>query len=245
MWRPELRAIVVHMFLFPPSPLLLDGFICNFSPPSAGPSPVLVPAWAYPDGWVNNVHFCIQVMLQYRPYTIMQYNINIKIRRSYISQKHMYIIFRKDRHCPQLRPGLVWAASLHLVTSAAAAGGGQISNWIFISHYFKLARKWTHWSTAHCSICPYWFLKGCQNKVLVNNCCLQCPNSWLMSRPGPELEHVYSNNNITMTLPKQKREPRLQCRQNVLDHKPSGVIFHANIVDVYRLSVSKEVTSFF
>ena len=141
--------------------------------------------------------------------------------------------------CPQLRPGLVWAASLHLVTSAAAAGGGQISNWIFISHYFKLARKWTHWSTAHCSICPYWFLKGCQNKVLVNNCCLQCPNSWLMSRPGPELEHVYSNNNITMTLPKQKREPRLLCRQNVLDHKPSGVIFHANIVDVYRLSASK------
>ena len=130
------------------------------------------------------------------------------------------------RHCPQLRPGLCWAASLHLVTSAGAAGGGQISNWIFISHYFKLARKWTHWSTAHCSICPYWFLKGCQNKVLVNNCFLQCHNSWLMSRP--ELEHVDSNNNITMTLPKQKREPRLQCRQNALDHKPSGLIFHAN-----------------
>ena len=66
MWRPELRAIVVHMFLFPPSPLLFDGFICNFSPPSAGPSPVLVPAWAYPDGWVNNVHFCIQVMATIR-----------------------------------------------------------------------------------------------------------------------------------------------------------------------------------
>ena len=80
MWRPELRAIVVHMFLFPPSPLLLDGFICNFSPPSAGPSPVLVPAWAYPDGWVNNVHFCIQVMLQYVIHYILQHT------KSYISK---------------------------------------------------------------------------------------------------------------------------------------------------------------
>ena len=80
MWRPELRAIVVHMFLFPPSPLLLDGFICNFSPPSAGPSPVLVPAWAYPDGWVSNVHFCIQVMLQYVIHYILQHT------KSYISK---------------------------------------------------------------------------------------------------------------------------------------------------------------
>ena len=61
MENVETRAIVVHMFLFPPSPLLFDGFICNFSPPSAGP--VLVPAWAYPDGWFNNVHYCVQVML--------------------------------------------------------------------------------------------------------------------------------------------------------------------------------------
>ena len=245
MWRPELRAIVVHMFLFPPSPLLLDGFICNFSPPSAGPSPVLVPAWAYPDGWVNNVHYCIQVMATIcHSYTIyiLQHTKKLHFQNIYIIVINAMVVDACVSIlclCPQLRPGLVWAASLHLVTSAAAAGGGQISNWIFISHYFKLARKWTHWSTAHCSICPYWFLKGCQNKVLVNNCCLQCPNSWLMSRPGPELEHVYSNNNITMTLPKQKREPRLQCRQNVLDHKPSGVIFHANIVDVYRLSASK------
>ena len=124
MWRPELRAIVVHMFLFPPSPLLFDGFICNFSPPSAGPSPVLVPAWAYPDGWVNNVHYCIQVMLQDTLDTLKYkklhfQNIYIIVTNAMVVDACVSILCL----CPQLRPGLVWAASLHLVTSAAAAGG--------------------------------------------------------------------------------------------------------------------------